>query len=189
MPQLWVLAGPNGAGKSTLASRYFVGRLTVVNPDVIAQALEPTALHSAGVRVQSGREAVRRQEALLAQGADFALETTLSGHRELAVMWRAQQAAYKVNLVYVGIDSPKTTLRRIAQRIADGGHAVPAVDATRRFARSLANLATALPRVDRAFVLDNTGLRYRLLLSLEQGRVKYRSRHLPSWAQQTFRAV
>jgi predicted ABC-type ATPase len=41
MPQLWVVAGPNGAGKSTLANKYLAGRLPIVNPDVIAQALVP----------------------------------------------------------------------------------------------------------------------------------------------------
>ena len=62
MPQLWILAGPNGAGKSTLANKYLAGRLPIVNPDVIAQALAPTDPHGTQVRVQAGREAVRRQE-------------------------------------------------------------------------------------------------------------------------------
>jgi predicted ABC-type ATPase len=182
MPQLWVVAGPNGAGKSTLANKYLAGRLPIVNPDVIAQALAPTDPHGTQVRVQAGREAVRRQESLLAQGVDFAIETTLSGNRELALMRRARDAGYKVTLVYVGVDTPTTTLGRIAQRVARGGHMVPAVDAARRFTRSLSHLATTLTMVDRAFVLDNTGRRYRLLLSMEYGQVKRLSRHLPSWA-------
>ncbi len=126
MPQLWVVAGPNGAGKSTLANKYLAGRLLIVNPDVIASALAPTDPHGTQVRVQAGREAIRRQEDLLAQGVDFALETTLSGNRELALMRRAQDAGYKVNLVYVGVDAATTTLGRIAQRVASGGHTVPA---------------------------------------------------------------
>ena len=43
MPQLWVVAGPNGAGKSTLTRQYLETRLQIVNPDVIAQALDPKA--------------------------------------------------------------------------------------------------------------------------------------------------
>ena len=134
--------------------------------------------------MQAGREAIRRQEVLLAQGVDFALETTLSGNRELALMRRAQDAGYQVNLVYVGIDTPTTTLGRIAQRVASGGHAVPAADVARRVARSLSQLATALTMVDRAFVLDNTGRRYRLLLSMEHSQVKHLSHHLPLWARE-----
>jgi predicted ABC-type ATPase len=184
MPQLWVVAGPNGAGKSTLANKYLAGRLPIVNPDVIAQVLAPTDPHGTQVRVQAGREAIRRQEDMLAQGVDFAIETTLSGNRELALMRRAQDAGYKVTLVYVGVDTPTTTLGRIAQRVASGGHTVPTADVARRFVRSLSQLATSLTTVDRAFVLDNTGRRYRLLLSMEYGQVKRLSRHLPSWARE-----
>ena len=89
-----------------------------------------------------------------------------------------------MNLVYVGVDTPTTTLGRIAQRVARGGHTVPAADVARRFARSLSHLAITLAMVDRAFVLDNTGRRYRLLLSVEHGQVKRLSRHLPPWARE-----
>ncbi|MDR9230024.1 hypothetical protein FEP08_05595 [Burkholderia multivorans] len=36
---------------------------------------------------------------------------------------------------------------------------------------------------DRAFVLDNSGLRRQLLLSLEGGRVKHMTKQLPDWAK------
>jgi predicted ABC-type ATPase len=133
--------------------------------------------------VQAGREAVRLQEALLTEGADFAMETTLAGHRELALLQRAMEASYKVTLVYIGVDSTDMLLGRIAQRVTEGGHDVPTEDVDRRYIRSLANLAVALQSVDRAFVLDNTGQRYRLLLTLEGNRVKRLSRNLPRWAQ------
>lgn len=182
MPQLWVVAGPNGAGKSTLTRRYLAGRLPIVNPDVMAQELDPTDPTRARVRLQAGREAIHRQEAFLTQRIDFALETTLAGNRELDLMRRAREMGYKVTLVYIGIDAPGLANVRIDQRIAEGGHHVPPQDVARRYSRSMANLATALQSVDRAFVLDNSGQRWRLLLSMEHGQVKRRSRHLPRWA-------
>jgi predicted ABC-type ATPase len=183
MPQLWVMAGPNGAGKSTLTSRYLAGRLPIVNPDTIAQELDPANPTQLRVRVPAGREAIRRQEALLTQGVDFAMETTLAGHRELALLQRAREAGYKVTLVYIGVDSTDMLLGRIAQRVTEGGHDVPTEDVDRRYIRSMVNLAVALQSVDRAFVLDNTDQRHRLLLTLEENRVKYLSRNLPRWAQ------
>jgi predicted ABC-type ATPase len=154
-----------------------------VNPDTIAQELDPA--NPARVRscVQAGREAIRWQEALLTQGADFAMETTLAGHRELALLQRAKEGGYKVTLVYIGVDSTDMLLGRITQRVTEGGHDVPTEDVDRRYIRSMANLAVALQSVDRAFVLDNTGRRYRLLLSLESGQVKRLSRNLLRWAQ------
>jgi predicted ABC-type ATPase len=183
MPQLWVIAGPNGAGKSTLTRRYLAGRLPIVNPDDIAQELDPIDPTRVRIRVRAGREAIRRQEALLTQGTDFAMETTLAGNRELALLRRARVAGYKITLVYIGVDSPDVLLGRIAQRIIAGGHDVPTEDVDRRYLRSMANLAVALQRTDRAFVLDNTGQRFRLLLSLESGQVRHLSRNLPRWAQ------
>ena len=183
MPQLWVVAGPNGAGKSALTSRYLAGRLPIVNPDVIAQELDPADPTRIRVPLQAGREALRRQEVLLTQGVDFAVESTLSGKRELRLLRRARAAGYKVTLVYIGVNSPDVSLGRIAQRVTEGGHHVPTADVDRRYARSMAHLSTALRSVDRAYVLDNTGQRYRLLLSMEGGRVKRLSRRLPPWTQ------
>jgi len=177
------MAGPNGAGKSTLTSRYLAGRLPIVNPDTIAQELDPANPTRVRIRVRAGREAIRRQEALLTRGADFAMETTLAGHRELALLQRTRETGYKITLVYIGVDSTDMLLGRIAQRVIEGGHDVPTEDVDRRYIRSMANLAAALQSVDRAFVLDNTSQRYRLLLTLEGDRVKRLSRNLPRWAQ------
>ena len=58
-----------------------------------------------------------------------------------------------------------------------------------RYSRSMANLATALQIVDRAFMLDNSGQRRRLLLSMERGQVKRRSRNLPRWAHHALPAA
>ena len=42
-PQLWVFAGPNGAGKSTFVARHAVDqKIDVVNPDVIANRIDPS---------------------------------------------------------------------------------------------------------------------------------------------------
>lgn len=184
MPQLWVIAGPNGAGKSTLARRYLSGRLPLVNPDTIAQELCPADPTRRSVRLQAGREAIHRQEALLTARADFAVETTLSGHRELALMQRARASGYKVTLVYIGIDTPGLAKVRIRQRVAEGGHAVLPEDVDRRYHRSMAALASALRSADRAFVLDNSARRQRLLLAMEHGQVRRLSRHLPRWVHE-----
>ena len=185
MPQLWVVAGPNGAGKSTLAAKYLEGRLEMVNPDVIARELDPADPNGERVRLQAGREAIRRQEAYLARAQDFGFETTLSGRRELEVLRRAKAAGFKVNLVYVGINSTRAAMGRIRERVASGGHDIPMPDIVRRFERSQANLPRALALADRAFVLDNSGRRYRLLLSMERGQVRHVSSNLPSWARAT----
>lgn len=177
MAQLWIVAGPNGAGKTTLADRWLAPRIPVVSPDAIAafNGVSP---------IQAGRAAVVEQERLLADGASFALDTTFSGNRELTLMRRAAEAGYKVNVVFLCLDSVALCLARIHERIESGGHAVPAKDVARRFARSLENLSAAFDLADRVFVLDNTGEKRRLLLSVDNQRVKHLSRNLPQWAKE-----
>lgn len=78
--QLWltIVGGPNGSGKSTITSALKLRQgMPVIDPDAIARELQPDA--PAAVAVEAGREAIRQQTALLAQGASFAVETTLSG--------------------------------------------------------------------------------------------------------------
>ena len=179
MPQLWVIAGPNGAGKSTLTQQYFLGRVPLVNPDEIARTLD--AVQPTRMRVQAGRAALLQQEALLAQDANFAMETTLAGTRELGFLRRAKTRGYKVSLIDLGVETPDIAVGRIRQRVAAGGHAVPLVDVDRRYARSLAPVPLVFTVVDRVVLCDNTGTRLRLIVSWEGGRLKSRSPRAPAW--------
>ncbi|MHB1495260.1 MAG: AAA family ATPase [Acidithiobacillus sp.] len=176
MPQLWIVAGPNGAGKTTLANEWLAASIPVVSPDSISadHGLSP---------IQAGRAAIREQERLLSTKASFAVDTTLSGNREIELMNRAKKEGYKTNLIFVGVLDVAVCLGRIKERAAAGGHDVPDEDVARRYDRSLANLASAIAKSDRAFVLDNSGKNTRLLFSVEQRRVRHLSRRIPAWAR------
>jgi predicted ABC-type ATPase len=178
-PQLWIIAGPNGAGKTTLVTRRLRGRLEVVNPDDIAAAL-PRIDGRLDER-RAGEEAVRRREALLSTCANLAIETTLAGASAIRFMRRAAAAGYKVTLVYVGLDDAALSAVRVAGRVLDGGHDVPADALERRYPDSLRRLSEALTIVDRAYLLDNSGRRRRLLLAPDAGRDRFRTT-LPTWA-------
>lgn len=174
MPQLWIVGGPNGAGKTTIADRWIAPLMPVVSPDSIAvqQNLSP---------VQAGRAAVLEQERLLRIRADFCLDTTFSGNRELALMRRAADADYEVNLIFVCVTSPYICLARITERVAAGGHAVPPEDVFRRYPRSIQNLQIALGLADNVMVFDNTAFQRRLVLTAQKGALRYQSTPLPSW--------
>lgn len=172
---MWVIAGPNGAGKSTLSDRYFAGKVPVVNPDNIA-AKNPL-LGAIG----AGKQSIAEQKNLMVQGKSFAWETTMSGNRELALMRAAKAAGYKVNLVYIGIRDSKASMMRVQGRVDAGGHNVPQSDIARRFDRSLKNLPEALKIADRAYVLDNSGERRRLVLVRELDQTRKAAKDMPRW--------
>jgi len=186
-PQLWVFAGPNGAGKSTLTDRYVGDRLSIINPDVVALTLDPASRGQA-VALRAGRIVLQQQEDFLAQHKNFGRETTLTGNDVPKLMRRASGAGYKVNLVYVGLDDVKLSLRRVATRVADGGHDIARDDILRRYDRSMANLMQIIPLVDRVYVFDNSERRRRLVFSREDGRTKFVSKNLPVWAEKAIPA-
>jgi predicted ABC-type ATPase len=63
--------------------------------------------------LQAGKEAARLRREHLASARSFAIETTLSGHSELRVMEDAHAAGFKVNLIFLGIAGPETSLARV----------------------------------------------------------------------------
>jgi predicted ABC-type ATPase len=183
MPQLWIVAGPNGSGKTSLSRKHLLGKVPIVNPDEIAAQLSGPNRSPLDVAMQAGRQTLAIQRQHLDQRDTFALETTFSGTRELALVQKAKAAGYKVNLVYLCTNSPMTSMARIAQRVRDGGHFVPDDDVARRYQRSLANLAAGVSLADRAWLLDNTGERMRLVAAIERGQVKKSTINLPQWVK------
>ena len=179
-PELWVFAGPNGAGKSTLAARHLRGRVPVVNPDEIAKTLPPGRDGGADV-LAAGRLALDERERHLTAGRSFAVETTLTGRGEIALMSRAVGTGYVIRFYYVGLDDLALSVRRVAGRVAAGGHDVARADLFRRFERSRANLPEALRLADRAFILDNSSERRRLVLVRVEGRTRRVLSRLPAW--------
>ncbi len=108
-----------------------------VNPDDIAKELNPD--NPLAVRIEAGREALRRIDLLLAKGDSFAIESTLSGNTYVKVIERAKSLGYMVVIAYVFVDSPEVCIKRIEERVRNGGHFVPVEDVERRYARSKAN--------------------------------------------------
>ncbi len=73
-------------------------------------------------------------------------------------------AGYRVEIIYLKIDSPQLALKRIAARVKQGGHDVPREDVLRRFARSWANFdGVYRPLADAWMVYDNSSSESRLL--------------------------
>lgn len=181
-PQLWIFAGPNGAGKSSLVARYNVAsRIPIINPDDIAQEISPNHNGEMTVLREAGRIALKKRKELLQERHSFGVETTLSGKGECQLMRAAKDCGYKINLVYVGLSEVSQSNKRVAVRVKRGGHDVPEQDIMRRFDRSLSNLVEAIKISDRARVLDNSGKKFRLVLSIDKGKAKTVSRNLPEW--------
>ena len=154
-PTLYVVAGPNGCGKSGFTKARLSG-FPVIDPDAIARRLAPEAPQDAAIT--AAREALREQRAAVAANRPFVVETTLSGGSPVRLMTLAKAKGYRLELHFMCVNSAEEALDRIASRVAQGGHSVPATDVRRRFVRSQANLAGAIAQADEARLYDNSNI-------------------------------
>jgi predicted ABC-type ATPase len=166
-PVLWLIAGPNGVGKTTYARRFLravAGTERFVNLDEIARGFSPlTPTPDAETATAAARAVLSRSAENIAAGRSFALETTLAGRTHLRTLAAAKAAGFGVNLVFCTLPDVATALRRIADRVTTGGHAVPEADARRRFPRACANFAAYAAASDFWRVLDTQKAEPRLV--------------------------
>lgn len=157
MKRLYILAGANGSGKSTISKVLLPSEdIVYVNPDDIAKELNPT--DPVAVRIEAGRVALGKINALLESGDSFAIESTLSGNAYVKMLERAKIAGYETFIAYVFVDSPEVCIARIAARVKNGGHYVPDEDVRRRYQRSKENfIHLYAPLVDHWMVYYNGG--------------------------------
>jgi len=156
---LYVIAGPNGAGKTTFA-REFLPRFAkcneFVNADLIATGLAPFSPISAAM--QAGRLVLQRIHELSAKGITFGFETTLAGHTYLPLLNRLKKSGYKLHLYFLWLPSVNLAIKRVEDRVRQGGHSVPISDIRRRFERGLQHLfKDYLPIIDEWIIFDNSG--------------------------------
>jgi predicted ABC-type ATPase len=90
----------------------------------------------------------------------FAVETTLASRRTLETMRHAKVNGFRIDLVYICLDTPERSVVRMNERVLQGGH---------RYLRSLADLPEALRITDRAVLYDNSGDEYRRMLEVRRG--------------------
>ena len=140
-PVCRIIAGPNGAGKTTFALRYLplvAPGSAFVNADLIAAGLSPLAPEQQ--TIVASRLFLQQIERHIAEGRDFAFETTLSGRGYLRLVRRLRSQGWRVALLYLALPTAELSQLRVAERVAHGGHSIPAADIARRFPRSLWNL-------------------------------------------------
>ena len=157
MPEIYVIGGCNGSGKTTFALNIFpnIGNIEFVNADIISAELSPEAPEE--LAIQASRIMLERLKIIARQKSDFAFETTLAARSFTPFLRQCQNRGYRVNLIYVWLDSVELAIVRVAMRVASGGHNIPEDVIRRRYDRGRKNFLELYSKLaDRWQVYDNS---------------------------------
>ena len=202
-PRILVLAGVNGAGKSSIGGDMLhQAGIPWFNPDTFTRELvAATGSPLADANAAAWQEGLRRLNAAIAHGEDYAFETTLGGNTIAARLGDASES-HDVLMWFCGLDSPEHHMARVRLRVSQGGHDIPEAKIRERYRSSIANLVALLPHLSRLQVYDNSRdagpgtpvADPRLLLQMEGGRIAWPTdadtlRATPDWAKPILEAA
>ena len=140
-PRILVLAGVNGAGKSSIGGDMLhQAGIPWFNPDTFTRELvAATGSPLADANAAAWQEGLRRLNAAIAHGEDYAFETTLGGNTIAARLGDASES-HDVLMWFCGLDSPEHHMARVRLRVSHGGHDIPEAKIRERYRTSIANL-------------------------------------------------
>jgi predicted ABC-type ATPase len=107
----------------------------------------------------TGRLMLQEIDSHAAAGRSFAFETTLAGLSYVRRIDAWRSGGYIVELIFLSLPSPDEAVRRVAERVKQGGHNVAEEVIRRRFAAGMRHFVeTYRQRVDYWMWFDNSGL-------------------------------
>lgn len=158
MARMYIIAGCNGAGKTTATYTMLPDMLNVdeyVNADEIAERLSPE--NPAKEALRASRLMMERVKELIDKNEDFGIETTLATRSLVKNIVEAQRKGYMVIVVFFWLRSPELAIKRVAMRVAAGGHDIERETIVRRYAQGLENLRNIyIPVCNYWLIIDNS---------------------------------
>lgn len=190
---IFVLAGVNGAGKSSIGgSAIRAAGQDWYNPDELAQAMHEAYPEKPlkEINSQVWHEGRRRLETAIHDNTNFSFETTLGGNTITNTLLDAIAAGVSVHVWYCGLASTELHIKRVAERVARGGHDIPEGLIRTRYKTSMRSLCRLAPGLEQLAVYDNSmpldaqqRPSIRRLLHVANGEIRELDRNMPGWAK------
>lgn len=123
---------------------------------LIAAGLSPFAPED--VAIKAGRLMLEEIDHCANKGESFVFETTLAGQGYLRHISRWKEQGYHIELFFLALPTPEAAVVRVAERILQGGHAIPEPIIRRRFFAGLQNFDRHYKRAVHAWAkFDSVG--------------------------------
>jgi predicted ABC-type ATPase len=165
MPKIYIISGCNGAGKTTASYTILPEMLDCkefVNADEIARGISPFKPES--VSIQAGKIMIERINNLMANGTDFAIETTLATRIYAKIIKYAQERGYRVTLLFFWLSMPNLAVERVKMRVASGGHNIEEKTIRRRYDIGIKNLFSLyIPLCEYWMIINNSTIPQELI--------------------------
>lgn len=190
-PVFYLLAGPNGAGKTTLYRALVLAgvipaEVEFVNAD-LHEAEHLQHIQDAQARSRAAqRWAETRRAELLQAGTSLVSETVFSHESKLELIAQAQAQGFFVMLLVVALEDSQQLLARVAQRVREGGHAVPPERVLARYPRTLSYLTRAVRLANAAILYDTQDVTpgtHTAVALCKKAWTQELVQPLPAWAQ------
>ncbi len=149
-PEIVVFAGPNGSGKSTF-TELLKPPMDYINADEIKKNIGCTDLDAANI-------AERLREEHISAKREFCFETVLSTSRNLLLLKKAKENGYFIRCYYIVTINSAINVGRVASRVHEGGHVVPADKIVERYYRALPLIKDVVAVCDICHIYDNSHL-------------------------------
>ena len=112
----------------------------------------------------------------------FSFETVFSHPAKIDILKTAQAEGFRTYMYFVATENPSVNVKRIQQRVKDGGHNVPEDKTIARYYRCLKQIRYALPHLNRAYFFDNSTEQSVFFAEYEFGKgFQLYSELLPEW--------
>lgn len=189
-PVLNVIVGPNGAGKTTLYQNEIADAhpgAEFVNADELSKQHYGHAALTLDESRMGQKLAEDRRRQLMADKKDLVTESTFSHPSKIELIRDAKAAGYAVNLYHVNVRNADLSVKRVEQRVTEGGHPVPEDKIRERYDRNQALIREAVQLADRAYVYDNSKYNspHTLAITLRHGKV-IDANNVPTWARDLY---
>lgn len=112
----------------------------------------------------------------------FSFETVFSHPAKIDILKKAQAESFRTYMYFVATENPNVNIKRIQQRVKDGGHDVPEDKTVARYYRCLEQIKYALPYLNRAYFFDNSSDQSLFFAEYELGKgFQLYSELVPEW--------